>query len=986
VKLNGFLFFFIVSTLIIWPLYKASAQHYFQQNVNYRIEVSLNDSLHELNAYEEIEYVNNSPDTLKSLFFHLWPNAYFNNSTALAKELFEIRGKQKLFDDPTLRGYIDSLDFQIDGKRAEWHLSDKNIDICEIIPAKPVPPNTTIKITTPFHVKIPKGVTSRLGHIGQSYQISQWYPKPAVYDREGWHQMPYLDQGEFYSEFGSFDVSITLPSNYIVGSTGILQNPKEQETLNKISADTSWISNKSGKAVFPPSSEKMKTLRYKEKNIHDFAWFADKRFHVLKGNVNLKSGKVITTMALFTDEQSVLWKNAITYINRAISFFSSVAGDYPYSTFTAVQSALSAGSGMEYPEITVIGIVKDGYALDDVIAHETAHSWFYGALGFNERRYPFLDEGLSSAYEIRYMNNFYPAKKLWEVYFKNYKIAKFFSLDKMPVQWKNELEWLGQACRNLEQPINLPAADFNLANYDLMIYNKAGQAFNYLRAYLGDSLFDSTMKGFYKKEKFSHPGPSDLRTYFESETRRDLSWFFDDLIGTTKRLDYKLIKLHNNQLLVKNKGEMESPFLIAEMKESSIISQKWNNGFGGRKWISIPDSDYSKIEIDPEHVMPELYRLNNYIRSKGIFKTIPPLQARFYFTVEDPDKATIMYFPVVNWTRENGFMAGIALHNGFLLPKRFEYFLMPFYAFNSSFAGYGKLSFNIIPYNSFFRMVTLNLEGTRFGAPGDQNYHKIKTGVDLYLRNDESDDALRQKFFGYYTAASNLQEILDLKKAHLRSYWHLGYSAEKQSMINPFSLLAGLEISQQYLKSSFTFNYRFSYYGINRGMDIRFYTGKMLNNRLINSIYTLSPSGRSGRDEYLFQGTFPNRFDEFPATVWSRQMNLNEGGLISPVNKYLGFSDWLFSLSLTSHLPGKISSLPIKPFFNVLYNDHGLENSYQSPLFYEAGIKAGIWNFFEIYFPFLVSENISSSNGLLKDRIRFIFKLDTIFRIKKMGV
>ena len=132
-----------------------------------------------------------------------------------------------------------------------------------------------------------------MGHIGESYQISQWYPKPAVYDRSGWHQMPYLDQGEFYSEFGSFDVSITLPANYVVGATGILQNEEEKKWLNNLAADTAWMRIPDYlREGFPASSNQMKTLRYTEDNIHDFAWFADKRFHVLKGNVRLpESGK-----------------------------------------------------------------------------------------------------------------------------------------------------------------------------------------------------------------------------------------------------------------------------------------------------------------------------------------------------------------------------------------------------------------------------------------------------------------------------------------------------------------------------------------------------------------------------------------------------------------------------------------------------------------------------------------------------------------------
>jgi hypothetical protein len=243
-----------------------------------------------------------------------------------------LKGKAKLFKDPELRGYIDSLDFKIDNQTVQWNLLPGQPDICKIILNKPLLPHDSIRITTPFHVKIPKGVTSTMGHIGESYQISQWFPKPAVYDRFGWHQMDYQDQGEFYAEFGHFDVSITLPANYIVGATGNLQNHEEAKMLDRLAADTSWIKTiGSENADFPPSSGKMKTIRYTENQIHDFAWFADKRFHVLKGKVKLAdSGREITTWAMFTNQQAKLWKDAVPYINHSIEYFSKWIGDYPY--------------------------------------------------------------------------------------------------------------------------------------------------------------------------------------------------------------------------------------------------------------------------------------------------------------------------------------------------------------------------------------------------------------------------------------------------------------------------------------------------------------------------------------------------------------------------------------------------------------------------------------------------------------------------------
>ena len=976
---------FFIALIVSGSMNRVLSQEYFQQEVNYRLQVRLNDRQHELFAFETVEYINHSPDTLRFIYFHLWPNGYLNNHTELARQLLSSKGKAKLFNDPELNGYIDSLDFKVDDQQVQWVLLPNQPDICRINLNYPVKPGETIKISTPFHVKIPKGVTSRLGHIGESYQISQWYPKPAVYDKTGWHQMSYQDQGEFYSEFGRFDVSITLPENYIVGATGNLQNESETEMLNKLAADTAWIRNlELDRVEFPPSSKQMKTLRYTGSQIHDFAWFADKRFHVLKGEVKLPdSGKEVTTWVMFTNQQADLWKDAISYLNNSIRQFSEWNGDYPYCSFTAVQSALSAGDGMEYPGITVIGRVRDAYSLDEVIAHEVAHNWFYSALGSDERRYPFMDESITSANEVRYMSGKYPRKKLWETNVDNLKLAKFFHIDKMPVKQMRELEWLSQARDNLEQPINLQSSDFNTLNYSLIIYNKAGFGFNYLRAYLGDSLYDSAMHAYYQKWKFKHPQPDDLCKSFENISGKDLTWFFSDFIGTIKRMDYAVVRYGDHKLLVKNRGELNSPFTISGIMNDSICFEKWIDGFEGEKWINVPLGNYSELKIDAGHVAPELFRLNNNIRTSGIFPKADPLRTQLYFSLEDPEKRHLMYFPAVNWTRENGLMIGVALHNGFLTPKPFEYFVMPFYAFsNSALAGFGKISYDITPFEKFIRKATISVEGLQFGAPGNQNYHKFKTGLDLYLRDNEMNDCLTQKIYGNYIAASNLFQIELQKKAGMSSFLQFGYQLERSSTINPFRLLTSLESSHSFLKTSVELNYKLSYAGKKNGLDIRLFAGGMLKNDSNVPFYALSAGARSGREQYLYQGTYPDRFSIFPTTFWSRQMTFNEGGLVSPVNENLGYSRWLISLSFVSNLPGKLSRMPVKPFVNILLNDHDPATDPGSPLFGEAGVKVGLWNFFEIYFPVIVSENIQSITGSFKDRIRIVFNLNSFSQVK----
>lgn len=290
---------FILITFFTFIYCNNFSQNYFQQEVNTKIDVTLNDKNNTLSAFEEIEYINHSPDSLEYIFMHIWPNAYRNNGTDMAIQNDENGDVDFHFADSINRGFIDSLDFKVDGEFVISAPDIAHIDILALVLKSPLAPGEKITITTPFRVKIPLGIYSRLGHIGESYQITQWFPKPAVYDKDGWHPMPYLSQGEFYSEYGTYDVTITLPKNYVVGATGDLVNGEEEiawlenkvtETELLLKEDKIGFWKKDG-MDFPESSTELKTLHYHQENVHDFAWFADKRYYVLKGEVELPHSK-----------------------------------------------------------------------------------------------------------------------------------------------------------------------------------------------------------------------------------------------------------------------------------------------------------------------------------------------------------------------------------------------------------------------------------------------------------------------------------------------------------------------------------------------------------------------------------------------------------------------------------------------------------------------------------------------------------------------
>lgn len=481
---------------------------YWQQKVNYSIDVALTDSTHTLDGYISIQYINNSPDTLTYIWIHCWPNAYKNDRTAFSEQRLGNGQTDFYFSNKDRRGYINHLEFRADGLLARMEDHPQYIDIIRVILPIPLAPGARVTLTTPFHVQLPYEF-SRSGYHNGSYQVTQWYPKPAVYDSHGWHPIPYLDQGEFYSEFGDFDVRITVPKSFMVAATGELQGaPGRQESGPPPPPET---------AIAKPT----KTIHYHQNDIHDFAWFADRHFHTQHDTLLLSSGRIIDVYAFYTPAAIPAWHHSIEYIKDAVRFRSALIGEYPFNVVTAVQAWQGDEGGMEYPTITAIHIPKGtDKELDLTIEHEVGHNWFYAILGTDERRYPWLEEGINSYYDNRYTDLKYPASNhpTW--------LAKKIPADGEPVLMNS------QAAIHSDQPISTPAEDFTVENYELIAYTKTAVWMKLLQDSLGTALFDSCMREYFRTWQFRHPYPDDLKTIFTATSHRNLDPLFSLLDKT----------------------------------------------------------------------------------------------------------------------------------------------------------------------------------------------------------------------------------------------------------------------------------------------------------------------------------------------------------------------------------------------------------------------------------------------------------------------
>ena len=504
---------------------KLEADKYWQQEVRYDIKVTLDDDAHSLKGFETMVYSNHSPDTLRFIYVHCWPNAYKDNTTALYRQLSQIEERKTKLKKIRDNGYIDQLAFTVDGIKAPAEADVQNADILKLTLPAALAPGKEITIATPFFVKIPS-YFSRLGHEGKSYMITQWFPKPAVYDSKGWHAMPYLDQGEFYSEFGSFDVHITLPSSYIVGATGQLLSTAESTAYKQIGKSN--LANPSSPVHYSPPPGATKTLDYHADNVHDFAWFADQNFIIQYDTLQLASGKTIDVFSWYRPGGNKQWMNSISFIKDAVLHYSKWVGEYAYPMVSAVEGPGNTSSGgMEYPMITLITSPKAGKEeLDGVIAHEVGHNWFYGMLGTNEREHPWMDEGINTYYEFLYEAEKYRYNGILGNIIPD-RIKKLPTDDFLSAVYNviNQLK--------TTEPVETPAAAFpSEFEYGLVVYAKTAVWMHILETDIGKAQLEKGMRAYFSAWKFRHPYPEDMQASLEQATGSSLDHTFNMLHNT----------------------------------------------------------------------------------------------------------------------------------------------------------------------------------------------------------------------------------------------------------------------------------------------------------------------------------------------------------------------------------------------------------------------------------------------------------------------
>jgi hypothetical protein len=633
----------LLVAVVLGPADSHAQPDRWQQKVKYKMDVRMDVQQDRMKGKQVLEYWNNSPDTLKVLFFHLYWNAFQPGSMMDARSIelgkklvngrsdWDNRVRDRISKlGPDEIGYQKVQNFKMNGRPQATSLFET---ILKVSLDKPILPRTKVVLEMDFESQVPVQIrrSGRDNAEGVRYSMAQWYPKLCEYDYEGWHPTPYVAR-EFYGVWGDFDVNITIDKNYVIGGTGYLLNPQEighgYETP--------------GMVVKKPAGNSL-TWRFSAPNVHDFVWAADPKYKHLSKTV--RDGTVLhafykiskdhlkkqydnmpdrvkqrLTADQYIQNYAKEWDSVLELAARALPYIDKTFGKYPYKQYSFIQGG---DGGMEYPMATLLKGAGRG-----VVIHEWMHSWYQMMMGTNESLYAWMDEGFTSYAESRV--------NWW--------------LDGMTEKFPHEGSYSAYAFlakSEFNEPLTTHSDQYNTNTaYSINAYSKGEVFLEQLGYVIGAEARDQALLEYYRRWKYKHPNPADFIRVAEDVSGIQLDWYRTFFVNTDKTIDYGIDSLWEEggklKIRLKKIGDMPMPldleltyrdgsreiayipqYLMFGEKKAEDPSVK-RTVFEPWKWthreyvieLNRKLTDLTRVEIDPSQRMADMERKNNKLEIK----------------------------------------------------------------------------------------------------------------------------------------------------------------------------------------------------------------------------------------------------------------------------------------------------------------------------------------------------------------------------------
>ena len=598
---------------------------YWQQQADYKMELSMDVKTFQYKGTQVLDYSNNSNDTLKKVFFHLFPNAFQPGSEmdirlqtitdpdkrmikTFKVEEKEVKESRIATLKPDQIGYLKISNFKQEGVVASTKVVGT---ILEVTLVKPILPKSKTTFSLDFDGQVPEQIrrSGRNSSEGVALSMTQWYPKICEFDFEGWHADPYIGR-EFHGVWGNYDVKISIDKNYTIGASGYLQNKNE---IGHGYQDT-------GIEVKHSKKTKNLTWHFVAPMVHDFAWGADNNF--IHDKIIGENGVELHFLYKNDPEYIKNWKDMQPKTAELLSFFNKAIGTYPYKQYSVIQGG---DGGMEYAMCTLITGKRSLPSLVGVTAHEMAHSWFQHILATNESKHEWMDEGFTSFISDLAMTEVMPSKNKKD--------------DENPfLSSYNNYFYMVTTGKEQPQSTHADRYDENMV-YGISSYSKGTVFLTQLGYLIGAENMMKTLKRYYHDYKFTHPTPNDFKRTAERVSGAVLDWYLVDWTQTTNTIDYGIKNIDDSgKITLERIGRTPMPLDILVVYEDDSMESFYvpnplmrfekENPYPQIKRTVLKDWDWAyptyefslsqgkaKIKsmvIDPSGLMADVNKENNY--------------------------------------------------------------------------------------------------------------------------------------------------------------------------------------------------------------------------------------------------------------------------------------------------------------------------------------------------------------------------------------
>ena len=915
----------------------AHAQH---QNT---MAVTVNAETKILAVKQEIVYVNQSSDTLNVIALNDWNNAYSGKDSPLARHFTDQFIKAfhlaKEYDrgSTTIAAVNDGT-----GLALQWIRPEKQPDIVVIKLKDKLYPGQKVTLSLNYDVKLPNDRFTKFGFDDKAgtFNLRDWYLTPARYENHAFTTYSNENIDDIANAACNYNVTLTVPKGLSL-TTDLIA---ETETDN--AATRSYTLSGEGRMGF--------NLVLEPKS--SFEVF---KFSAAEVSSNLKDNRV-----------SDIQRAAL--VDNIMSFTAQHLGAYPHKKILVTQA--------DYDRNPVYGLSQlpsflrpfpDTFIFEMRFLKTYLNAYLKNTLKLDPRKDNWIYDAIQMQLVMKYAEENHSDKRMMGD-LGTWKLLKGYNLFKVSLNEQYSYLYLLMARRNQDQAIGDPKSTFIKFNEQIAGKYKAGLSISYLDSYLGNNVVPQSIAQFYSLNiSKQQTGRDDFESILNSNTDKDINWFFDDVVATRKLIDYKFGDVDKEKdslrVTIKNVTGTKAPISLYGIKQKSVVYKQWLPGFATDTTFTIAKEGAERLALNYNEEVPEYNRRNNFKKLKGFLPNNKPFKFTFFQDLEDSDYNQIFYVPSFTYNLYDGFSPGLRFHNKSLLEKPFIFDLEPTYSINT-----GELigSFSLM-YNRYVRdedelyNIRYMVSGSTYHYAPDASYTKFTPTIQFRFRDPDLRKNRKEFVTLRYVTVNRekSQYIVTDEQNENYSVFNARYAKSDSEITKHYNFNTDVQLSNVFGKLSGEVQYR-RLFNDNRQVNIRFFAGMFLYRDTASEFFSF---GLDRPTDYLFDYGYYGRSET--SGLFSRQFIMADGGFKSQLDTRFA-NQWMTTVNGSFNIWNWVE----------LYGDAGLfKSKYSNPKFgWDSGVRLNlVTDYFELYFPVYSSNGFELTQAQYSEKIRFVVTIST---------